>query len=43
VAASNRRLSDLVATGLFRADLFYRLSGVEVQVPSLRSRPVGPG
>jgi transcriptional regulator with PAS, ATPase and Fis domain len=39
VAATNRPLSALVATGLFRADLFYRLSGVEVHVPSLRSRP----
>jgi DNA-binding NtrC family response regulator len=39
VAASNRPLADLVAAGLFRADLFYRLSGVEVHVPTLRSRP----
>ena len=38
VAATNRALSGLVANGLFRADLFYRLSGVEVQVPSLRQR-----
>ena len=39
VAATNRPLSALVAKGLFRADLFYRLSGIEVHVPSLRSRP----
>jgi DNA-binding NtrC family response regulator len=39
VAASNRALADLVAKGLFRTDLFYRLSGVEVHVPTLRSRP----
>ena len=39
VAATNRPLAGLVAKGLFRADLFYRLSGVEVHVPSLRSRP----
>jgi DNA-binding NtrC family response regulator len=39
VAATNQPLSGLVAKGLFRADLFYRLSGVEVHVPSLRSRP----
>jgi DNA-binding NtrC family response regulator len=39
VAASNRPLAALVAKGLFRADLFYRLSGVEVHVPTLRSRP----
>jgi transcriptional regulator with PAS, ATPase and Fis domain len=38
VAATNRPLSDLVARGLFRADLFYRLSGVEIHVPSLRQR-----
>jgi transcriptional regulator with PAS, ATPase and Fis domain len=38
VAATNRPLGDLVARGLFRADLFYRLSGVEVHVPPLRQR-----
>jgi len=38
VAASNRPLGELVAAGAFRADLYYRLSGVEVQVPPLRSR-----
>ena len=38
VAATNRPLGDLVARGLFRADLFYRLSGVEVHVPPLRRR-----
>ncbi len=38
VAASNRSLADLVAQGAFRADLFYRLSGVEITVPPLRVR-----
>ncbi len=38
VAATNRPLSDLVSRGLFRADLYYRLSGVEIHVPPLRSR-----
>lgn len=38
VVATNRPLADLVARGLFRADLYYRLSGVEVHVPPLRSR-----
>jgi transcriptional regulator with PAS, ATPase and Fis domain len=38
VAATNRSLSGLVANGVFRADVFYRLSGVEVQVPPLRFR-----
>jgi transcriptional regulator with PAS, ATPase and Fis domain len=38
VAATNRSLAGLVANGVFRADVFYRLSGVEVQVPPLRFR-----
>jgi DNA-binding NtrC family response regulator len=38
IAATNRRLADLVAQRTFRADLFYRLSGVDVRVPTLRER-----
>jgi two-component system response regulator HydG len=38
VAATNRSLPALVERGVFRADLFYRLSGVEVHVPPLRRR-----
>src|SRR6187455_537467 len=38
IAATNRPLSELTVRGLFRADLYYRLSGVEVHVPPLRSR-----
>ena len=38
VAATNRPLSELVAQNLFRADLFYRLGGVEIEVPALRKR-----
>ena len=38
IAATNRRLSDLVERAVFRPDLFYRLSGVDVRVPTLRER-----
>src|SRR5665213_1789921 len=38
VAATNRPLGDLVEQSLFRPDLFYRLSGVDVRVPPLRER-----
>jgi transcriptional regulator with PAS, ATPase and Fis domain len=38
VAATNRPLAGLVDRGLFRTDLFYRLSGVEIRVPPLRQR-----
>ncbi|MGE0446913.1 MAG: sigma 54-interacting transcriptional regulator, partial [Vicinamibacterales bacterium] len=38
VAATNRSLSDMVSKGLFRSDLYYRLSGVEIHVPPLRDR-----
>jgi DNA-binding NtrC family response regulator len=39
IAATNRGLADLVNRRLFRPDLFYRLSGVDVRVPPLRERP----
>ena len=39
VAATNHTLSDLVARGSFRLDLFYRVHGVEIVVPPLRERP----
>ena len=38
LAATNANLSDLVAGGRFRADLFYRLNGIHFQLPPLRSR-----
>ena len=38
IAATNRPLGDLVSRRLFRADLYYRLGGVEIHVPPLRAR-----
>ena len=38
VVATNRPLATLADKGLFRADLYYRLSGVDVRVPALRQR-----
>ena len=38
VVATNQRLRDLVSAGRFRADLYYRLAGVELEVPLLRCR-----
>ncbi len=38
ISASNRRLEELVARGLFREDLFYRLNVVRIELPPLRQR-----
>jgi transcriptional regulator with PAS, ATPase and Fis domain len=38
VAATNRPLATLAERGLFRSDLYYRMSGVDVRVPALRQR-----
>ncbi len=38
VAATNERLTDLSARGVFRPDLRHRLSGVVIKVPSLAER-----
>jgi formate hydrogenlyase transcriptional activator len=38
VAATNRNLSESIAQGEFRSDLFYRLNVFPIRVPSLRER-----
>jgi two-component system nitrogen regulation response regulator NtrX len=38
IAASNQPLSELIAQGRFREDLFYRLNVIPIEVPPLRCR-----
>nr|WP_281493604.1 sigma 54-interacting transcriptional regulator [Ancylobacter koreensis] len=38
IAATNQPLEPRIAQGAFRADLYYRLAGVVINVPSLRER-----
>jgi two-component system, NtrC family, response regulator len=38
VCATNRNLSELIAAGRFRDDLFYRISEVTMRIPALRER-----
>lgn len=39
LSATHKDLSQLVAQGEFREDLFYRVNVIELRVPSLRERP----
>ena len=39
VAATNHRLEEDVAAGLFREDLFYRINVIRAEMPPLRDRP----
>jgi two-component system NtrC family response regulator len=42
VCATNQNLEELMATGAFREDLFYRLSEIVVDIPPLREREGDP-
>jgi PAS domain S-box-containing protein len=39
IVASNQNLRELVDAGKFRADLYYRLAVIPVDIPALRERP----
>ena len=43
LSATHKNLADLVARGLFREDLYYRINVIELRVPALRERSADVG
>ncbi|HJV79670.1 sigma-54 interaction domain-containing protein [Noviherbaspirillum sp.] len=39
ICATNRNFQEMISNGEFRLDLYYRISGVTIHMPSLRERP----
>lgn len=39
IAATNRDLKEALNSGRFRDDLYYRINGLTIRIPSLRNRP----
>ena len=39
ICATHKNLGDMMANGLFRQDLYYRLNVIQLKMPSLRDRP----
>ncbi|WP_340265104.1 PEP-CTERM-box response regulator transcription factor [Sphingobium mellinum] len=42
VCAAHQNLEDMIATGTFREDLYYRLAEIVVRIPALKDRPGDP-
>lgn len=39
ISATHKNLSEMMDTGLFRQDLYYRLNVIQLKMPALRNRP----
>jgi two-component system response regulator PilR (NtrC family) len=39
ISATHKNLGDMMAAGMFRQDLYYRLNVIQLKMPSLRDRP----